>query len=200
MDERRKAPACNRWCEQGAGDEETFLVLGMWCKEPHLIKLVGLCEVLSSRERSRFRFLRSTIGFHVSTKTWDGTIQNFVSFKCFFLNTCTEIQSRDQPDKSQGHGSLATKIVIWLFRARSPIIFRINQIPGSQNNPNLALISKGSLFLAGSPKTEKKQIQGFQVCIQFGSIWSTFRIAQRLCFVVLPDHHVGVSKNRDTPK
>ena len=29
MDERRKAPACNRWCEQGAGDEETFLVLGM---------------------------------------------------------------------------------------------------------------------------------------------------------------------------
>lgn len=121
------------------------------------------CQVV----RSSFFFKRTEIWvsqidhgfFHVSKKTWDCTIQNLVSFKCFFLHLHRN-QSRDQPDKSQGHGSLATKIVIWLFRARSPIIFRINQIPGSQNNPNLALISKGSLFLAGSPK-QRRNKKGF---------------------------------------
>ena len=135
-------------------------LLGMWYLELHLIKLVGLCEVLFFQEKGRdFGFSDRPLVFMYQKKHEIAQFRIWWVSSVLFLNLHRN-QSRDQPDKSQGHGSLATKIVIWLFRARSPIIFRINQIPGSQNNPNLALISKGSLFLAGSPK-QRRNKKGF---------------------------------------
>lgn len=79
--------------QQGAGDDwdlPTFW--GMWCLELHLIKLVKLCEVLFFQENRDLGFSDRPWVFSCIKETWDCTIQNFVSFKCFFY-TCTEIRA-----------------------------------------------------------------------------------------------------------